>query len=100
MIGGDDKDVFERIRPLFEGISQKDGYLYTGKAGSGHYLKMVHNGVEYGMMEAIGEGFEILEASDFNYDNAAVAKLWNHGSVIRSWLMKLAKMPLKRTPPG
>ncbi len=98
MIGGDDKEAFERIRPLFEGIAQKDGYLYTGKAGSGHYLKMVHNGVEYGMMEAIGEGFEILEASDFDYDNAAVAKLWNHGSVIRSWLMELAQDAFEKDP--
>lgn len=91
MIGGDDKDVFERIRPLFEGISQKDGYLYTGKAGSGHYLKMVHNGVEYGMMEAIGEGFDVLAHSQFDYDNEAVARLWNSGSVVRSWLMELAQ---------
>lgn len=91
MIGGDDAEVFETIRPLFEGIAQKDGYLYTGKAGSGHYLKMVHNGIEYGMMEAIGEGFEVLQASDFDYDNAAVAKVWNHGSVVRSWLMELAE---------
>ena len=91
MVGGDDADSFEFIRPLFEDIAQKDGYLYTGKAGSGHYLKMVHNGIEYGMMEAIGEGFEVLEASKFNYDNAAVAKLWNHGSVVRSWLMELAE---------
>ncbi len=91
MIGGDDADVFETIRPLFEGISQKDGYLYTGKAGSGHYLKMVHNGIEYGMMEAIGEGFEVLQASDFDYDNEAVAKVWNNGSVVRSWLMELAE---------
>jgi len=89
MIGGDDAESFESIRPLFEGIAQEDGYLYTGKAGSGHYLKMVHNGIEYGMMEAIGEGFEVLEASKFNYDNEAVAKLWNHGSVVRSWLMEL-----------
>lgn len=75
MIGGDEPEIFETIRPLFEDISQKDGYLYTGKAGSGHYLKMVHNGIEYGMMEAIGEGFEVLQASDFEYDNEAVAKV-------------------------
>ncbi|KRK45679.1 decarboxylating 6-phosphogluconate dehydrogenase [Secundilactobacillus kimchicus] len=98
MIGGDDADVFETIRPLFEGISQKDGYLYTGKAGSGHYLKMVHNGIEYGMMEAIGEGFEVLQASDFDYDNEAVAKVWNNGSVVRSWLMELAEDAFKKDP--
>lgn len=89
MIGGDDAESFETIRPLFEDISLPDGYLYTGKAASGHYLKMVHNGIEYGMMAAMGEGFEVLDASDFDYDYEAVAKVWNHGSVIRSWLMEL-----------
>lgn len=99
MIGGDDKDIFEkRLAPLFDGIAQKGGYLYTGKAGSGHYLKMVHNAIEYGMMEAMGEGFEVLEASDFDYDNAAVAKMWNHGSVIRSWLMELAAEAFEKDP--
>ncbi|MTV83306.1 phosphogluconate dehydrogenase (NAD(+)-dependent, decarboxylating) [Secundilactobacillus folii] len=98
MIGGDEPEVFETIRPLFEGISQKDGYLYTGKAGSGHYLKMVHNGIEYGMMEAIGEGFEVLKASDFDYDNRAVAKVWNNGSVVRSWLMELAEAAFEKDP--
>ncbi|GAX04401.1 6-phosphogluconate dehydrogenase [Secundilactobacillus pentosiphilus] len=98
MIGGDEPEVFETIRPLFEDISQKDGYLYTGKAGSGHYLKMVHNGIEYGMMEAIGEGFEVLQASDFDYDNRAVAKVWNNGSVVRSWLMELAEAAFERDP--
>lgn len=98
MIGGDDAAAFETIRPLFEDISQEDGYLYTGKAGSGHYLKMVHNGIEYGMMAAIGEGFEVLEASQFNYDNEAVAKLWNHGSVVRSWLIELAQDAFSKDP--
>ncbi|KAF0426045.1 decarboxylating 6-phosphogluconate dehydrogenase [Pediococcus acidilactici] len=98
MIGGDDAAAFETIRPLFEDISQKDGYLYTGKAGSGHYLKMVHNGIEYGMMAAIGEGFEVLEASQFDYDNEAVAKLWNHGSVVRSWLIELAQDAFSKDP--
>ena len=98
MIGGDDAASFETIRPLFEDISQEDGYLYTGKAGSGHYLKMVHNGIEYGMMAAIGEGFEVLEASQFDYDNEAVAKLWNHGSVVRSWLIELAQDAFSKDP--
>ncbi|MEE6680232.1 phosphogluconate dehydrogenase (NAD(+)-dependent, decarboxylating) [Pediococcus pentosaceus] len=98
MIGGDEPEIFETIRPLFEDISQKDGYLYTGKAGSGHCLKMVHNGIEYGMMEAIGEGFEVLQASDFEYDNEAVAKVWNNGSVVRSWLMELAEDAFKKDP--
>ncbi|MHC9533488.1 phosphogluconate dehydrogenase (NAD(+)-dependent, decarboxylating) [Dellaglioa sp. L3N] len=92
MIGGDDADAFNRyLDPIFKLISEKDGYLYTGAAGSGHYLKMVHNGIEYGMMQAIGEGFDVLESGQYDYDNEAVAKLWNHGSVIRSWLMELVE---------
>ncbi|MFG6114116.1 phosphogluconate dehydrogenase (NAD(+)-dependent, decarboxylating) [Halobacillus sp. MO56] len=88
MIGGD-KETFGTIEPLFHDLSVEDGYLYTGKGGSGHFLKMVHNGIEYGMMAAIGEGFELLEKSPFDYDYEEVAKVWNHGSVIRSWLMEL-----------
>ncbi|QAS69353.1 decarboxylating 6-phosphogluconate dehydrogenase [Oenococcus sicerae] len=91
MIGGDDAQAWKTIEPLFKAISVPDGYLYTGKLGSGHYLKMVHNGIEYGEMEAIAEGFEVLEASQYDYDYKAVAKLWNHGSVIRGWLMELAE---------
>ncbi|MCZ2491310.1 phosphogluconate dehydrogenase (NAD(+)-dependent, decarboxylating) [Dellaglioa carnosa] len=92
MVGGDDADAFNQyLDPIFKLISEKDGYLYTGAAGSGHYLKMVHNGIEYGMMQAIGEGFDVLESGQYDYDNEAVAKLWNHGSVIRSWLMELVE---------
>ncbi|MCH4169999.1 MAG: decarboxylating 6-phosphogluconate dehydrogenase [Lactobacillus sp.] len=90
MIGGD-AAYFSRIEPLFKAIAAPDGYLYTGPAGSGHYLKMVHNGIEYGMMQAIGEGFEVLAKSQYDYDNEAVAKVWNNGSVVRSWLMELAE---------
>lgn len=88
MIGGH-KQTFETIEPLFRDLSVEDGYLYTGKGGSGHFLKMVHNGIEYGMMAAIGEGFELLEKSPFDYEYEDVAKVWNHGSVIRGWLMEL-----------
>lgn len=88
MIGGD-ADKFKIIEPLFKDLSVENGYLYTGKAGSGHFLKMVHNGIEYGMMQSIAEGFEILNKSDFDYDYEKVAKVWNHGSVIRSWLIEL-----------
>jgi 6-phosphogluconate dehydrogenase len=88
MVGGDERS-FNYLEPLFKAISVEDGYLYTGKAGSGHFLKMVHNGVEYGMMQSLAEGFEVLQKSDFDYDNQAVAKVWNHGSVIRSWLVEL-----------
>lgn len=91
MIGGDDYEAFKYIESIFKSIAEKDGYLYTGKAGSGHYLKMVHNGIEYGMMESIAEGFDVLEHSQFKYDNEAVAKVWSNGSVIRGWLMELAQ---------
>ncbi|KIS03387.1 phosphogluconate dehydrogenase (NAD(+)-dependent, decarboxylating) [Paucilactobacillus wasatchensis] len=99
MIGGDDAAAFDQLlKPIFELVSEPDGFLYTGAAGSGHYLKMVHNGIEYGMMEAIGEGFDVLENSQYNYDNEAVAKLWNHGSVVRSWLMELAEDAFAKDP--
>lgn len=97
MIGGD-KKTWPKIEPLFEALAQKNGYLYTGPLGSGHYLKMIHNGIEYGMMQAIAEGFEILEASPYDYDYEAVAKLWNNGSVIRSWLMELAEEQFAKDP--
>lgn len=97
MIGGD-KEIWPKIEPLFEALAQKNGYLYTGPLGSGHYLKMIHNGIEYGMMQAIAEGFEILEASPYDYDYEAVAKLWNNGSVIRSWLMELAEEQFAKDP--
>ena len=88
MVGGD-REAWELVEPLFRDTAVENGYLYAGKAGSGHFLKMVHNGIEYGMMAAIGEGFEVLEKSEFEYDYEKVAQVWNHGSVIRSWLMEL-----------
>ena len=90
MVGGA-AEAIAVVEPLYLDIATENGYYYTGKSGSGHYLKMVHNGIEYGMMQAIGEGFEVLEACDFDYDLEAVAKVWNHGSVVRSWLMELAQ---------
>ncbi|TYS13109.1 decarboxylating 6-phosphogluconate dehydrogenase [Rossellomorea vietnamensis] len=90
MIGGN-AEVFKEIEPIFSDISVENGYLYAGKAGSGHFLKMVHNGVEYGMMQAIAEGFDILEKSPFDFEYEKVARVWNNGSVIRSWLMELTE---------
>ncbi|WP_078431112.1 phosphogluconate dehydrogenase (NAD(+)-dependent, decarboxylating) [Metabacillus halosaccharovorans] len=90
MIGGD-QDAWKIVEPIFRDTSVEKGYVYTGKSGSGHYLKMVHNGIEYGMMAAIGEGFEVLEKSQFNYDYERVARVWSNGSVIRSWLMELTE---------
>lgn len=88
MIGGK-KQVFDYCEPVFKAISVTDGYLYCGEPGSGHFVKMIHNGIEYGMMQAIAEGFELMHQSEYEFDNAAVAKLWNNGSVIRGWLMEL-----------
>lgn len=91
MVGGEE-EVFRRLIPVFEALAPHDGYLYCGPAGAGHFVKMVHNGIEYGMMSAYGEGFELLNASPYgsSLDFAAVAHLWNQGSVIRSWLLELA----------
>lgn len=89
MVGGD-KEVFDYCQQIFKDVSVENGSLYTGAAGSGHFVKMVHNGIEYGMMQAIAEGFEVLNKSEYDFDYHAVAHLWNHGSVVRSWLMELA----------
>lgn len=97
MVGGA-KDAFLYCEHLFRGISVKDGYLYCGEAGSGHYVKMIHNGIEYGMMQAIAEGFEVLQQSEFDLDLRAVAKVWNNGSVVRSWLMELTENALAKDP--
>ncbi|WP_373894772.1 phosphogluconate dehydrogenase (NAD(+)-dependent, decarboxylating) [Virgibacillus natechei] len=91
MIGGD-PEAWEVVETIFRDTAVKNGYIYAGKPGSGHFLKMVHNGIEYGMMAAIGEGFEVLEKSEFDYDYEQVARVWNNGSVIRSWLMELTEI--------
>ncbi len=90
MIGGD-PETWDIVEPIFRDTAVENGYLYAGQAGSGHFLKMVHNGIEYGMMAAIGEGFEVLEKSSFEFDYEKVARVWNNGSVIRSWLMELTE---------
>ncbi|HUH16957.1 MAG TPA: decarboxylating 6-phosphogluconate dehydrogenase [Methylomirabilota bacterium] len=89
MLGGT-RAVFEGFEPVVRTLAPEDGYLYCGDAGAGHYTKMVHNGIEYGIMQAYGEGFDILHASDYDLDLAAIARMWNNGSVIRSWLLELA----------
>ena len=92
MIGGT-RQTYELVEPIFKSLAPEEGYLYCGPTGAGHFVKMVHNGIEYGMMQAYGEGFQILEASPYaaalNY--AEVAHLWNQGSVVRSWLLELAE---------
>jgi 6-phosphogluconate dehydrogenase len=89
MLGGR-REVFDRFEPAVRDLAPEGGYLYCGPAGAGHYVKMVHNGIEYGIMQAYGEGFDILHASDYDLDLAAIARMWQQGSVIRSWLLELA----------
>ncbi|MDB5262811.1 MAG: hypothetical protein JWQ14_2092 [Adhaeribacter sp.] len=97
MIGGDPA-VFAYCEEIFRDVSVANGYQYTGKSGSGHFVKMVHNGIEYGMMQAIAEGFDVLHKSEFDLDYEAVAKVWNHGSVVRSWLMELVQNAFGKDP--
>lgn len=97
MVGGD-MEVVQSVETLFLDISVKDGYLYTGASGSGHFVKMIHNGIEYGMMQAIGEGFDILEKSPYDFDYQEIARVWNNGSVIRSWLMELLESAFTEDP--
>jgi 6-phosphogluconate dehydrogenase len=89
MMIGAAKDTFNYLEPLFKALCLENGYLHAGENGAGHYVKMVHNGIEYGMMQAIAEGFELLDSSPYDLDYHALAKLWNNGSVIRSWLIEL-----------
>jgi 6-phosphogluconate dehydrogenase len=95
MLGGK-REVFEGFEPVVRTLAPEGGYLYCGAAGAGHYTKMVHNGIEYGIMQAYGEGFDILHASDYDLDLSAIATMWNHGSVIRSWLLELAARAFER----
>jgi len=96
MIGGSSSAV-QFCEPLFKSLAQTDGYAHVGPSGAGHYVKMVHNGIEYGMLQAYAEGYEILHASsDFKLQLSQIAKLWNHGSVVRSWLNELAERALAK----
>lgn len=99
MIGGDEAD-FRYIEPLLQTLAPKDGYLYCGPTGAGHFVKMVHNGIEYALMEAYGEGFELLKASPYSEHlrPGRVAHLWNQGSVVRSWLLELLESALEEEP--
>ena len=99
MIGGE-KEIIDYLEPIFKALAPDDGYLHCGTTGSGHFVKMVHNGIEYGMMQAYGEGFQILEASQYSesLDFAAVSHLWNQGSVVRSWLLELLESAFEKDP--
>ncbi len=97
MIGGE-REVYDYCKTVFDDISLPGGTLYVGAPGAGHFTKMVHNGIEYGMMQAIAEGFEVLEHSQYDIDYHKVAQLWNHGSVVRSWLMELTANAFSKDP--
>ncbi|MDQ3985386.1 MAG: decarboxylating 6-phosphogluconate dehydrogenase [Actinomycetota bacterium] len=95
---GADREIFDRLRPIFETLAPPGGYTHVGPPGAGHFVKMVHNGIEYALMQAYAEGFELLRSSDMDLDLAAIAEVWRHGSVIRSWLLDLAADALKKDP--
>lgn len=99
MIGGE-RRIYRFLEPVFKTLAPKEGYLYCGQTGAGHFVKMTHNGIEYGMMSAYGEGFDLLKASPYGdkLDLSKVAHLWNRGSVVRSWLLELAERAFQKDP--
>ena len=97
MVGGD-AEVCRHLEPIFLTLAPKDGYLRVGDPGAGHYVKMIHNGIEYGLMQAYAEGFELMHASPYKLDLGAIASLWTHGSVVRSWLLDLTARALAEDP--
>jgi 6-phosphogluconate dehydrogenase len=97
MVGGE-KEIVERLAPIFTTLAPKDGYLHVGPSGAGHFVKMIHNGIEYGMLQAYGEGFELLKASQFDLDLGKISHLWNQGSVVQSWLLELAESAFEKDP--
>jgi 6-phosphogluconate dehydrogenase len=97
MIGGN-QAAFKQVEPIFQTLAPLEGYAYVGPSGAGHYAKMVHNGIEYSMLQSYAEGFEILKAAPFGFDLPQLARLWNHGSVIRSWLLELAQDAFEQDP--
>ncbi len=97
MYGGK-KAATDYVEPIFKTLAPENGYVYCGESGSGHFVKMVHNGIEYGMMQAFAEGFEIMEKSPFNINLTKVADAWQYGSVVRSWLLELAVRAFKEDP--
>jgi 6-phosphogluconate dehydrogenase len=97
MVGGD-AAAFGRIEPFVKDLTEEGGYAHVGPSGAGHFVKMVHNGIEYGMMQSLAEGFEIMQASEFPLELKQVAALWQHGSVVRSWLLDLLVLALEQDP--
>jgi 6-phosphogluconate dehydrogenase len=97
MVGGDSAAV-TRLAPIFATLAPPDGWLHVGGIGAGHYVKMIHNGIEYALMQGYAEGFELMSASDYRLDLPAIARLWNQGSVVRSWLLELTADALTADP--
>jgi 6-phosphogluconate dehydrogenase len=97
MIGGE-QDIFQHCEPIFKTLAPENGYGYMGPSGAGHFVKMVHNGIEYGMLQAYGEGYEIIEKSEFHPDLRTVTRVWQNGSVVRSWLLDLAALAFAEDP--
>ncbi len=97
MVGGTEESVAKAL-PIFTALAPKGGFLHAGPVGSGHFVKMVHNGIEYGLLAAYGEGFEILKESEFPLDLPAISELWRHGSVVRSWLLDLLTDAYAKNP--
>ena len=98
LMAGGPRDAFEAVEPILQALAPEDGYAHVGPSGAGHYTKMVHNGIEYGMLQAYAEGFDLLQASDFDLDLHQLSVLWNHGSVVRSWLLELAERAFAKDP--
>jgi 6-phosphogluconate dehydrogenase len=98
LMAGGDPEPIERLAPIFEALAPQGGFAHVGPSGSGHFVKMIHNGVEYGLMQAYAEGFDLLQASEFDLDLGAIAELWRHGSVVRSWLLDLLARALEEDP--
>ena len=97
MIGGE-KAIVDQLEPIFKTLAPENGFAHVGASGAGHFAKMVHNAIEYGMLQAYGEGFEMLKASPFDFDLGKISHLWNQGSVVRSWLLELAENAFQKDP--
>jgi 6-phosphogluconate dehydrogenase len=97
MVGGE-AEAFAHAEPIFKSLAPKDGYAHVGPSGAGHFVKMVHNGIEYGLMQAYAEGFEILRASELGLDLPTIAGIWRYGSVVRSWLLELLVRAFEEDP--
>jgi 6-phosphogluconate dehydrogenase len=98
LMAGGPPDAYEAVEPLLKALAPEHGYAHVGASGAGHYVKMVHNGIEYGLLQAYAEGFDLLAASGFDIDPHQVASLWNNGSVVRSWLLELAERAFEKDP--